>query len=138
MPPMLSHRQSPSVGSDLAHFLQSLPRFWIRLTPVPPATLIAEPICPLLNPHPAEKPQPPPHPRTSTTCPPPHPHAFPHNQNHPHPPAFPLKPAPTFRPIPPNRTDNRALPAPPPVLQTPPQSHKIHAEPHQIPAPPAQ
>ncbi len=52
------------------------------------------------------------------------------------------KPAPEFtrgaetRPgaIPLNKVDNKALPAPPPILQTPPQSYKIHIEPHQIPA----
>jgi hypothetical protein len=45
----------------------------------------------------------------------------------------------------PNEPKPKSLPvapsvhrAPPPILQTPPQSHKIHVEPHQIPAPPAQ
>jgi hypothetical protein len=58
--------------------------------------------------------------------------------NEPKPAPPPIKTAATLRPILPNKTDDRALPAPPPVLQTPPQSHKIHVEPHQIPAPPAQ
>jgi hypothetical protein len=62
--------------------------------------------------------------------------------NEPKPAALPLKTAATLRPIPPNKVDDRALPAPPPVLQTPPQSTKIrlespktHAEPQQIPTP---
>jgi hypothetical protein len=60
------------------------------------------------------------------------------------------KPAPEFTrgavrrpgPIPPNKIDDKALPAPPPVLQTPPPSPKIHlespkthAETQQIPIP---
>ena len=39
-------------------------------------------------------------------------------------------------PIRPNKIDDKALPAPPPISQTPPQSPKIHVEPRQIPAPP--
>jgi hypothetical protein len=55
--------------------------------------------------------------------------------NEPKPAALPLKTAATLRPIPPNKADDRALPTPPPVLQTPPQPPKIHVEPQQIPIP---
>jgi hypothetical protein len=55
--------------------------------------------------------------------------------NEPKPAPPPLKTAPTLRPIPPNKIDDKTLPAPPPVLQTPPQPSKIHLEPQQIPTP---
>jgi hypothetical protein len=55
--------------------------------------------------------------------------------NEPKPAALPLKTTATLQPIPPNKIGDKSLPAHPPVLQTPPQSHKIHVEPHQIPSP---
>jgi len=65
--------------------------------------------------------------------------------NEPKPAPPPLKTAAALRPIPPNKIDDKALPAPPPVLQTPPQPPKIRLESQQIPtsalqnsAPPAQ
>ena len=58
--------------------------------------------------------------------------------NEPKPAAPSLETTPALRPVPPNKSDDRPLPAPPPVLQTPPQSHKVHMEPHQIPVPAAQ
>jgi len=65
--------------------------------------------------------------------------------NEPKPAPPPLKTTATLRPIPPNKIDDKTLPAPPPVLQTPPQPPKIRLESQQIaasalqiPAPPAQ
>jgi len=55
--------------------------------------------------------------------------------NEPKPAPPPLKTAPTIRPIPPNKGGDR--PAPPPILQTPPQPSQIRLE-SQIPAPPSQ
>jgi hypothetical protein len=65
--------------------------------------------------------------------------------NEPKPAASSLGAAPTLRPIPPNKGDDSASPAPPPVLQIPPQPPKIRLDPQenpvparQIPAPPPQ
>lgn len=62
--------------------------------------------------------------------------------NEPKPAPPPIKTAATLRPIPPNKVDDKALPAPPPVLSIPPQplkfrfeSPKTSLEPPQIPAP---
>ena len=55
--------------------------------------------------------------------------------NEPKPASPPLKTAATLRPIPPNKIDDKTLPAPPPVLQTPPQPPKIRLESQQIPLP---
>ena len=55
--------------------------------------------------------------------------------NEPKPASPPLKTAATLRPIPPNKMDDKTLPAPPPVLQTPPQPLKFRPESQQIPVP---
>jgi hypothetical protein len=56
--------------------------------------------------------------------------------NEPKPAAPSLATAPTVRPIPPNKDDDKALPASPPVLQIPPQQPKIRLEsqPNPVPA----
>ena len=61
--------------------------------------------------------------------------AFAHNQTNPSQPRCLSKPPPPFAPSRPTKVDPNALPAPPPILQTPPQSPKIHVEPQQFPLP---
>ena len=55
--------------------------------------------------------------------------------NEPKPAPSPLKTVAALRPIPPNKAHDKALPAPPPVLQTPPKAPRTHFESQQIPAP---